>query len=281
VLSLLTFAGLILIFTVAMAWLLPRVARGVGSHRAQFRHGLLVVVLLFGLGVFARVIESFFVNYTRTTVQVIGLAAAVLIGQLYLAFIVMKKVFDLPTKRTWAVFGAWLGLIAVQLGLMFGLVRPFVVEAFQMPTASMSPTIEPADRFLACKLLKPRRWDLIAYWNNDPHGRARYVKRLVALPGERLRFDGGGVFINDQAVEVPAVLAGKCHAKSPGTSRGTSLMRYRDGETITLGPDEYFFVGDNIDISADSRINGPTKSADIVGVIDLIYWPARKMRIVR
>jgi signal peptidase I len=148
-----------------------------------------------------------------------------------------------------------------------------------MPTQSMSPTIEPDDRFAAFKLLRPRRWDLVVYWNNDARGRMPYVKRLVALPGERLRFDGGGVFINDQPVTVPAVLAGKCHAKLPGGARPET--RYYDGDTITLGPDEYFLIGDNIDISADSRINGPSKSADLIGVIDLIYWPLGKFRVVR
>ena len=278
-LSLLTFASLILIFFFGMAWLLARVARGVGSHRAKFRYGVLVVAMLVGVGILLRVIGSLLLNYPRTTAQIVGLALVFLMGQLYLTFLVMQLVFDLPAKRAWAVFGAWIGLTVAQAGLMFGLVRPIAVEAFQMPTESMSPTIEPGDRFMAFKLLAARRWDLVVYWNNDPLGRARYVKRLVALPGERVRFEGGGVFINDQPVEVPPVLAGKCHAKLPGGA--TSLARYSDGETITLFADEYFFVGDNIDISGDSRINGPTKSADIVGVIDLIYWPPRKMRIVR
>ena len=51
--------------------------------------------------------------------------------------------------------------------------------------------------------------------------------------------------------------------------------RYKDDETITLGDDEYFFVGDNVEHSNDSRLSGPTRGSSLVGVVDLIYWPLR------
>src|SRR5205823_2060885 len=109
-------------------------------------------------------------------------------------------------------------------------------------TPSMAPTIEPRDRLLVNKLLRPRRWDMVAYWRHDEQPPAVYCKRLIALPGERLRFDGGMVYINDQLMPAPAVVAGRCHASVPGTA-----ARYADGQTIALGSDEYFLVGDNVD----------------------------------
>ncbi|HEX5244232.1 MAG TPA: S26 family signal peptidase [Tepidisphaeraceae bacterium] len=57
--------------------------------------------------------------------------------------------------------------------------------------------------------------------------------------------------------------------------------RYQEGQTITLGNDEYFFIGDNADESGDSRLYGPSHRVDVVGVVDLIYWPIGKLRIVR
>jgi signal peptidase I len=99
------------------------------------------------------------------------------------------------------------------------------------------------------------------------------------MPGERLRFNGGGIFVNDQAVPVPAVLAGRCRSRPQGST--SDSWRYRDDETIALGPDEYFLVGDEIEISGDSRIYGPTRAGDLIGVVDLIYWPPRKLSIIR
>ena len=64
------------------------------------------------------------------------------------------------------------------------------------------------------------------------------------------------MFVNEHAVEAPAVVAGKYHASPPGLT--PSQARYRDGEAIELKGDEYFLIGDNVDLSADSREYGPT-----------------------
>ena len=148
-----------------------------------------------------------------------------------------------------------------------------------MPTGSMSPTIDPQDRFVVNKLLSPRRFDLIAYHANDPPENPIYVKRLIALPGERLRFESGDLYINDQKMHVPDVIAGRCRATvGRNPSRGDL---YRDGETIQLGPDDYFLLGDDIDISLDSRWQGPSPKSSTVGVVDVIYWPVPKIKIIR
>ncbi len=49
---------------------------------------------------------------------------------------------------------------------------------------------------------------------------------------------------------------------------------------VTLGPDEYFLLGDNTSVSSDSRSQGPAKRADLIGVVDVIYWPFERMRIL-
>lgn len=100
-----------------------------------------------------------------------------------------------------------LGLSIVEFVLAVALLRPFVVEAFVVPTASMAPTIEPGNRIVVNKLLRPRRWDIVAYQTNFD-GPAIYCKRVIGLPGERLRFEGGNLYVNDKLVEPPALLAG-------------------------------------------------------------------------
>ena len=160
---------------------------------------------------------------------------------------------------------------------MLLLVRPHISQAFVFPALSMSPTINPGDRILVNKLLRPRRMDLVVYWNDAPKP-VPYCHRLIGLPGESLRFEKGGIVINDQPLDLPPFLAGRCQVNRMGKS---GSYKYEEGETITLGSNEYFFLGDNAERSADSRRSGPSHASDLIGVIDLMYWPPGKFRIIR
>ena len=82
----------------------------------------------------------------------------------------------------------------------------FVIEAYQIPSGSMQPTIlgDSAtgikDRVLADKLITmirdPQRWEVMIFrFPNDE--RRLYVKRIVGLPGETLQIRGGDVWIDD------------------------------------------------------------------------------------
>jgi len=105
-----------------------------------------------------------------------------------------------------------------------------------------------------------------------------YCKRLIGLPGEQLRFEEGNLYVDNQPVTPPAVLAGRLHASL--TDAGPEA-RYRDGETISLAGDEYFFIGDNVEASKDSRFDGPSRRGAILGVVDVLYWPLGRARIFR
>jgi type IV secretory pathway protease TraF len=78
---------------------------------------------------------------------------------------------------------------------------------------------------------------------------------------------------------MPPVLAGR-NLMHPGTVH-RAPGRYNDGTAIVLGPEEYFFVGDNLDMSLDSRQLGPSPSSSIIGVVDVLYWPLGRARIFR
>jgi signal peptidase I len=97
--------------------------------------------------------------------------------------------------------------IAMALVLKF-----FLVEAYQIPSGSMQPTIlgDPGtgifDRVLADKLTTmlrpPRRWEVMIFrFPNDE--RALYVKRIVGLPGEKLAIRGGDVWVDDKIARKP------------------------------------------------------------------------------
>jgi len=237
----------------------------------------LVVLILTGLDA-AILLISFGIQQPTTIPGIIGVGLFWIALQLSLMFIVLHKAFKLSFGRTFAPFGALLGVSILFVVLALAVLRPYVSHSFVIPSASMSPTLEPGDRFFVNKLVHPRRWDLVAYWNisDRPPGRTIYCKRLIGLPGEQLRFDNGQLYINDQVQTAPAVLAGRLTANMP---HGAS--HYRDGETIRLGPNEIFVIGDNVPNSADSRYFGPTNTSEIVGIVDLQYWPLSKFGVKR
>lgn len=165
----------------------------------------------------------------------------------------------------------------VEVVLAVALFRPFVVEAFVVPTGSMAPTIEPGNRVAVNKLLHPRRWDIVAYRTNF-QGPAIYCKRVIGLPAERLRFEGGNLYVDGKLVTPPPVLAGRFRLMIHSEPYPA---HYVEGQTITLGNNEFFFIGDNADVSLDSRLLGPSDRGTIIGVVDLIYWPLSRWRILR
>jgi signal peptidase I len=207
-------------------------------------------------------------------------AGVLLAVQLVAAFVLLRRLFRLASGRALAPLAALFAVNAAQLAMVFFVVRPHLFESFKTPGQSMSPTIEPGDRFVVGKLRPAVRWDLVVYWGGDAAEPQKYVKRLVGLPGERLRFEGGGVIVSDYRVETPPMLRGKLRA-SPAHAAARGLARYGDEQEIELGPNEYFFIGDNGEVSADSRLQGPTDRSALIGVVDFVYWPPSRARVVR
>ena len=124
---------------------------------------------------------------------------------------------------------------------------------------SMAPSFLPGQYLLidrtAYRLRPPRRGDVVTVQHPGLDEKA-LLKRVVALPGERVTLWRGKVLINGQPIEGP---------------------RLEEEETLgtewRLGDDEYFVLGDNPSNSLDSRRLGPVKSRWIVGKAWFRYWP--------
>jgi signal peptidase I len=256
------------------AWVLSWVARKARSPRAKFRFGMLAVLAIVALCVLC-IVAVLLVDEAATPIFI-----ALFVIELLGPFFILQAVFRLRFKWALVVYFAFIVVIAVESVWSLCVVKRYLVQAYHMPTPTMAPTIEPTDRFLANKLLQPRRWDVVVYWTHSEGPVPRpYCKRLIGLPGERLRFENGNLYVNDQPVQPPAVLAGKLRAATPGFARG--FWKYADGETISLGTDEFFFVGDNISMSLDSRVTGPSDRSTLIGVVDAIYWPLSRFSMLR
>ena len=90
----------------------------------------------------------------------------------------------------------------------------------------------------------------------------RIIKRVIGLPGESVMYEEGKLYIN-----------GKCVEDS------YSLSSTKDFDNIVLKEDEYFVLGDNREVSKDSRMIGPVKKEQILGKTRLVIFPFTKIRI--
>src|SRR6516225_11023018 len=191
-------------------------------------------------------------------------------------------------------------LLVTLLLALFG--TTFIVQAFKIPSQSMEPTLLVGDHLLVNKFVFEgrgawyekflpyrlvRRGDIIVFkfpFDDHPH----YVKRVIGLPGDRLRIVNQSVYINGQPLEEPYVVHDPLGADSfgddfPPTSRyflesglrpewATRLFDYVDRGSLVIPPNRYFVMGDNRDRSWDSRYWGFVNRDAIMGRPLIIYW---------
>lgn len=135
-----------------------------------------------------------------------------------------------------------------------------------------------ADHFIVVDGALPRRWDLIAY-----HASASniYVKRVVGLPGETVAIDKDGHVIVDGKDAGGPPDNPKLRYPWPTDDLMLRAFKLHPGEPLKLGAGQYFILGDDSFASADTRINGPLKQSDIVGVVTLLYAPLSRFHVFR
>nr|WP_047013296.1 signal peptidase I [Spongiibacter sp. IMCC21906] len=167
--------------------------------------------------------------------------------------------------------------------------RSFVVEPFQIPSASMVPSLEVGDYILVNKFEygirlpvigtklvevgEPQRGDVMVFF--PPNDKRYFIKRVVGLPGDEIRYVNKKLYINGKLI--PQTLV----AEVPPLQAVTQVLReqlgsadhlihhdkriYRGDFETTVSPGHYFMMGDNRDNSSDSRVWGEVPEENIVG----------------
>lgn len=132
----------------------------------------------------------------------------------------------------------------------------------QMTGQSMETGIDDGDRLLlnraAYAVKTPKRGDIVAFYPSGNPNVNPTVKRVMGVPGDRLRVEDGYLYINGEEYKGSPEYK---NISDPGVL----------SSEITLGPDEYFVLGDNITASEDSRFTtvGYISAGDIIG---RVWW---------
>jgi signal peptidase I len=184
------------------------------------------------------------------------------------------------------------GLIAFVL--VFVLIRPFVVQAFYIPSRSMVPALLDGDRILVNKFvyrLNPaERGDIIVF-DAPPQAlqgdtKKDFVKRLVGLPGDSVEITRGvGVFINGKLLREPPGVP------LPEEDWPVDDMGMPTAHPCEVPPNTYFVLGDNRNDSNDShkwfeivdsnRVLRPELDRNrVLGKAMIIFWPPSRIGLV-
>jgi signal peptidase I len=189
-------------------------------------------------------------------------------------------------------------IVALALALALG-IQAWIVKPYQIPSASMEPTLDIGQRVLVNRFLfhfkDPQIGDIVVFHppagaDNGPNcgvkvkGREpvgagmpcpeptsgqsdqNFIKRIVAGPGDTLSVNEGHPVLNgeiqeDEPFTNPCGAAGACNLP----------------KTITIPADHYFMMGDNRGASDDSRFWGPVPRDWIIGEAFATYWPPNRV----
>lgn len=155
-----------------------------------------------------------------------------------------------------------LGLV-VAIGVLwltaFALQETGQIHTYVVPSSSMSPTLKCGDHVVAVRYLfgAPARNDVVifrmSFYPAAFNPNAVFIKRVVGVGGDRIEVRDGHLFVNGHVAD-------------------TDPLNWSDGpHTVKAG--WYFVLGDQRDVSDDSRVFGDVPRSAIIGRAVAVYWP--------
>ena len=171
---------------------------------------------------------------------------------------------DAAKRRSLAVSQGEQALLGCLLAIAATL---FVMQGFCVSGACMQPHLYTGERVLANKLAyhlgEPHRGEIVIFdYPKDPT--QIYVKRVIGLPGETVAIQNGAVSIDGKLLAEPY----------------KTYEAHGDMAPQAVPKGQYFVMGDNRDVSDDSRYWGDLPRYDIVGRAVACYWPPARCQVL-
>jgi signal peptidase I len=167
------------------------------------------------------------------------------------------------------MLSVWLRDLIISLAISAFIII-FLYQPVKVEGTSMMPSLDDQERIFVNKYvyrLEPiQRGDIIVFrYPRDPS--KSFIKRVIGLAGDRIRIEGGEVFVNGAALDEDYV--------------PVAYSDQRSYPEIVVPGHSYFVLGDHRTMSNDSRDFGPVDVGFIYGKAVFGYWPMDKMGRVR
>jgi len=165
-------------------------------------------------------------------------------------------------KKTGLLIFEVIKVVLISLAIILP-VRLFLVQPFYVEGASMEPNFFQNEYLIideiSYRFNEPQRGEVIIFKSpQDSH--SYFIKRVIGLPGEKVKVKDGRIFINSQELAELYI----------------NNFSSEDNEEIIIAQDEYFVLGDNRINSLDSRSFGPIKKTSIIGRVWVRGWPVNR-----
>lgn len=242
-----------------------------GSHRAARRWALAHALCVFGL------VIACTGSYTRLIAIGVPIPAAILLATSIDTFRGRLGISP-PLGRVLA----YALVEATFYGTPGVFVSHFFVSAYKIPSGSMYPSSAEGDSILVSRVTRiPKRGDAIAF----RYLKKEYIKRVIGIGGDTVEVRDNVVIINgralaEQALPDPCTTEPGCRIQQEQIDGNVYAIAVSAAPSpiASIPPqrvesDYVFLLGDNRDLSYDSRQFGPIPVQDIVGYVEYVWWP--------
>jgi signal peptidase I len=146
-----------------------------------------------------------------------------------------------------------------------------VAQPHKVSGSSMFPNFKDGDYIITDKISyrlgDPKRGDVVVF-KNPKDETQDFIKRIIGVPGDRVKVEGGKVYLNGELLKEPYL------ADTLLTNSGSFAT---EGREITVEPGRYLTFGDNRQASSDSREWGFVTRGEFIGKVFFRYWPATEI----
>jgi len=170
----------------------------------------------------------------------------------------------------------WITTIGISF-IIIALLNIFIVKNQIVDGKSMYPTLKHTDRIFLNKIsyrfTEPKRGDIVVFEHTTPGQKSDFIKRIIALPGEKIKIENNDVYIYNEENPQGYILKEEYIQDKSKNDNFTSFLK--PGETFEVPKDNFIVFGDNRGASSDSRMFGYVKKEDIEGKLFIRYWPLK------
>ncbi|MGV3042648.1 signal peptidase I [Staphylococcus rostri] len=173
-------------------------------------------------------------------------------------------------------------IISIGLALIVvGFLYTFIIKPYNVQGDSMYPTLKDGDRLIVNKIGKTLghldNGNVIVFHADESND---YVKRIIGKPGDHVEYKNDQLYLNGKKIDEPYLaynLKHKTYDEITGPLNSQKLQG-SDGK-YQIPEDKYLVLGDNREVSKDSRTIGLIDKDQIVGKVSLRFWPVSDFKV--